>query len=89
MNRLLVILLAASFALTAVAAVAENAVGESRARLAAAWQQAAAAGGAQDGPVASASDFSAAAVGRQRRAKDSGPWAGNFAGGRKHPPAGR
>lgn len=89
MNRLFVILLAASFALTAVAAVAENAVGESRARLAAAWQQAGSADTKQAGPVASASDFSAAAVGRPRRAKDTGPWSGNYAGGRKHAPAGR
>ncbi|HUF87675.1 MAG TPA: hypothetical protein VMM59_09865 [Thermohalobaculum sp.] len=78
----MIILLAASFAFTAVAAVAENTVSESRARLAAAWHQDAASHGAR--PVAASPEAAMHAPGRAPQ-----PWGNNFRGGRKHPPAGR
>ena len=87
MNRLFAILLAASFALTAVAAVAENAVGESQARRDVAWQQRDAGTGAS-GPVAAART-SVTGLGEVRRENSAALWSGNFRAGRKHPPAGR
>ncbi len=92
MTRFFVTLLAASFALTAVAAVAENAASDSRNRLTAAWEQAEAADAdqrrASSGPVATASRTNVTGIGERRHKHLSGPWAGNFAGGRKHAPAG-
>lgn len=73
MNRLLLTLLAASFALTAVAAVAENTVSENRARLAAAWEKAQ--GTERSGPVAAAT-IRAPGPGRSPAADRPAPSAG-------------
>ena len=82
MRKLLIVV--TSLALTASAAMAENAVGESQKRLAELWD-----GKKNERTVASETGSNVRSAATMRDyGRGSDAWHGNYRGGRMHPPAG-
>lgn len=77
--------LAVVLALAATGAQAENTASERRAQLDRLWGKSFE---TAQGPIAAAAEQSVIAARQNRKGNVTGHWRDNYAGGRKHPPAG-